>query len=702
MTKLHIDFETRSTVDLKVAGLDNYSRHESTAPWCLGFVFDDKIGVNIMPFGSGPPTDAAPLMGALRHIMAGGVVYAHNAAFELAIWNNICVPRYGYPPLAHEQMRCTMAMAYAQALPGSLEKAAAAVGIVEQKDLVGGRLMLQMAKPREVYDCRECDGTGLRSWAQGKGRKIEPILDHCPDCGGVGKQTTWWDEPDKLQTLYEYCRQDVRVERELEKRLMPLSADEQALWVLDQKINQRGVHIDLPSVKAALQIVASEKSRLDEEMRDATKGFVSVCSEVKRIGDWLRLQGVELPGLAKADVLDALAIDGLASECRRVLLLRQEAGKTSTAKLRAMAEATSQTDNRQRGVLQYHGAATGRWAGRRIQPQNLPRPIFKLKEIEDAIAHFADRDACGYLDVFFGTPLSVVSSSLRSLINAAPGHDLLAADFASIEGRGLAWLAGDELKLKRFRDYDAGTGPDIYRMTAALILGKRVEDVTDEERQIYGKVPELACGYQGGLGAFKTMAKTYLVEVSDEVAERAKTGWRAAHPAIVNYWYKLEEAALSAVLHAGQKYSAGAKGREVTFKVSGSFLWCKLPSKRVLCYPYPTVKAIETPWGEMKDQVHYMTVDGLTNKWVETHTYGGKLAENVTQAICRDLLVAAIRQAESNGYPVVLHVHDEVVSEVPKDFGSLEEFEEACSTMPAWADGLPVVAKGWRGERYRK
>lgn len=647
--------------DLKVVGLDNYSRHPSTEPWCMAYAWDDEEPGLINIFEpSGWYCDG--VVAITCHLARGGVVYAHNAAFELAIWNNICVPRYGWPVLRPEQMRCTMAMAYAQALPGSLEKAAAAVGISQQKDLAGGRLMLQMAKPRSE----------------------DPL--------------TWWDDPEKRQALYEYCRQDVRVERELEKRLMPLSQDEQALWVLDQKINGRGIHVDIPNIEAALKLVEQEKQRLDKEMRDATQNFVSVCSEVKRIGDWLRIRGVELPGLAKADVLDALQMDTLPPDCRRVLLLRQEAGKTSTAKLKAMKEAAS-ADGRVRGTMQYHGAGTGRWAGRRIQPHNMPRPHLKLKEIEDALRNMGDPD---FLSVFYGSPLSVVSSSLRSLICAAPGRDLLAADFSNIEGRGLAWLAGEHRKLGRFANFDAGTGPDIYKATAAAILGKPVASITDNERQTFGKVPELACGFGGGVGAFQQMAKTYLVKVPDETAERAKNGWRADNPSIVNYWYALEGAANDAVLHPGAKYSAGPKGREVVFKVSGSFLWCRLPSARVLCYPYPTIKAIETPWGEMKDQVHYMTVDGLSNKWVETHTYGGKLAENVTQALCRDLLVAAIRNVEKAGYPVVLHVHDEVVAEVPKDFGSLEKYESLCASMPPWAAGLPVVAKGWRGERYRK
>lgn len=305
--------------------------------------------------------------------------------------------------------------------------------------------------------------------------------------------------------------------------------------------------------------------------------------------------------------------------------------------------------------------------------------------------------AARHIDLFHGSPMTVLSSCLRGMICAAPGHDLLAADYANIEGRGLAWLAGEEWKLDAFRAYDAGTGPDLYKVSAHRIYGTPIEEITKDQRQI-GKVAELACGYQGGVGAFQMMAKTYLVKVADDLADRIKQKWREAHPATVKFWYALEDAALEAVRHPGRVTTVG----KIAYRVKGSFLWCKLPSGRVLCYPYPKIKLIETPWGELKDCLHYMHVDGLSNKWVEAHTYGGKLAENVTQAICRDLLAYSIRQAEENGYPVVLHVHDEIVSEVPKDFGSLEEFEAICARTPAWAEGLPVVTEGWRGERYRK
>ncbi len=299
---------------------------------------------------------------------------------------------------------------------------------------------------------------------------------------------TFWrydDAPEKFEALYAYCRQDVEVERELDYRMMHLSDKEHAAWVLDMKINERGVHVDVENINKAIRLVETERARLDAEMLRTTGGVVSRCSEVQLLIKWIRSEGVEINGVAKSDVLDALAGD-LPRGVRNALALRKEAAKSSVAKLRAMADRVS-PDGRIRGTLQYHGASTGRAAGRGIQVQNFPRPRpgVNPKAIEDIIAHLEDR---AYVDMFYGPPLDAVADSLRGMITAPEGKDLVAMDFSAIEARALAWLAGEERVLKIFR-----THGKIYEHAAAGIYNKTLEQVTKDERQI-GKVAVLALG----------------------------------------------------------------------------------------------------------------------------------------------------------------------------------------------------------------
>lgn len=655
VTILHIDFETFSACELKDAGLDNYARHPSTGVHCMAYAFDDG-SVYLLT----PDTAASPDFDQVfDHVRNGGLVYAHNAAFELAIWNNVCVPRYGWPRLKISQTRCTMAMAYAMALPGSLDKASAALGIEAQKDMAGARVMMQLAKPMP-------DGS---FWTPEK-------------------------SPEKFDRLYAYCKQDVVVERELHHRMMELSTQEQRVWVIDQRINQRGIHVDLRSIDAAIKLVEQEKARLDRDMLRVTGGVVGKCTEVQLLVKWIRSEGVEIKGVAKADLLDALSGD-LPDRVRDALALRKEAAKSSTAKLIAMKNRAS-ADGRVRGCFQFHGAATGRWAHRGIQPGNLPRPRYgiKPKHIHEMFDMLSNRDL---LDMSYGPVLDAMSDCIRGMITAGPGRELVAMDFSAIEARALAWLAGEESVLEIFR-----THAMIYEHAAAGIYGVPLDKVTSDQRQI-GKVAVLALGYGGGVGAFQSMARVYGVKVGDGQADEIKRAWRESHPRIVQYWHDLENAAINAVQY-GKVTTAGPKGREVVFRKAGSFLWCKLPSGRVLCYPYPVVREKEMPWGGTKPVLHYMAVNGVTNKWEETSTYGGSLAENVTQAVAACLLREAILRLEDADYDVVMHVHDEVVVEVPATAGpeTEQEIEHLMAVVPAWAAGLPLAAEGWRGFRYRK
>jgi len=669
----HLDWESRSVLDLREVGLYNYSRHASTDIWCGAYAFDDEEPELWTPARPCPPRIA-------QHVAAGGQVLAWNAPFELALWNQIAAPRYGWPALPAEQAVCVMAQGYAMGLPGSLEDAALAMGIDMKKDTEGRALMLRMCRPRSTK----------------------------------GGEIVWWDDDDKLARLYEYCKQDVRVERELHKRLMPLSDRERQVWLMDYRINQRGVQVDLPSANAAIKLADAMKVRYDNELAEITNGAATSVTALAPLKEWLNEQGCHqaLAGLAKADVSELLANPDVGGPARAALTVRQEAGKASNAKFNVMALQAGE-DGRLHNLVQYHGAATGRWAGRAVQVHNLPRNMPDADVVERVLelVRNGEHDA---IDAIFGPPLTMVSSCLRSFFTAAKGKRLVAGDFSNVEGRGQAWFAGEEWKLQAFVAADAKAGPGLYELAYSRMFGVPVESVKNpsEERQV-GKVAELAFGYQGGRGSFHVMGKAYGVTVSDAKADEFKDAWRAAHPRIVRTWYDIQGAAIRAVENPGNVYECGHPGRQAKFRKVGSFLWCLLPSGRAICYPYAKILQ-----GEFGPQLTYMTspspddrrkgkiiYDPLnSSNWARVSTYGGSLFNNIVQGMCRDILAETMLKMEAAGLPVVLHVHDEAVGEVDQAIAEEKRLvmQQMMRTPPAWAKGFPLWADCSVMVRYGK
>lgn len=654
MTKLSFDYETRSACDLPARGAYNYARHPTTTILMAAWAFEGEEPVSWLPGEPCPPR-------VRQHIESGGTLRAWNVMFEFDIWNQIAVKRHGWPELKIEQVECVMAEAYAQGFPGKLEKSAIALGLEQRKDAKGGRVMKQISQPKKILP----DGT-----------------------------IVWWDNAEKFEIVRLYNLQDVRTEMAAGLRLRRLSDDEVQLWIEDARINARGVCIDTAAIAAASTLVDAEKIRLDEEMRAITGNVVAGCTDVKQLTAWLRYREVpDVKGVAQAAIVEMLSRDNLPADCRRALTLRQEAAKSSTAKLPSMA-ARAGDDGRMRGLFQYHGAATGRWAARGPQLQNVPRPalLHTQEDVEDAIASFSKPD---WLRLCYGDPMTVVSDCLRGLLIAAPGNQLVACDYSNIEGRVLPWLAGEGWKLDAFREFDAGTGPDLYLV--AVSRGRGITIAESKPFRQEGKVEELAFQFGGGKGAMTTWCEKFGMKMTDGEKEQRKTRWRNAHPAITKFWRKLEDAAIAALQTPGV-HRAG----RIAYVKKGSFLWCQLPSGRVLCYPYPELHDKETPWGEMRPSLTYM-YENINKQWVRGSTYGGSLAENVTQAVARDILVEGLRIVEAAGYPVVMHVHDELVAEVSLSSGkSVDEMSTLLSNAPHWATGLPVAATGWQGQRYRK
>ena len=501
MATSHIDFETRSLSDLSEVGVHRYADDPSTGIWCLCWCIDDSSVYTWRP-GQPPPT---PL---LDHVENGRPVVAHGAMFERLIWNRILLsPARRWPPLRIEQMDCTATRAQALALPRRLERLAAVLETPHQKDLEGARVMKQMARARKVHrpDTYEPD-VAARAFS-------DPATYTVLEDGTI---VEWWHTPDRLKTLLVYCADDVETERDCDRRLPHLSPAETKLWQLDQLINDRGIHFDMPTIERMIEVRAVASRDLNRRVVDLTNGHVRTCSAVKELTGWFNGHGYTVKSIGKEHHEGLHQTfkannDPLAGD---VLRTRQEFGKvTSTAKLLKIRQVVG-ADNRARGQYNHHGAGTGRVTGQLLQPTNFPRldaerdmpGVSKTLEILTAFANPVE--AHGRIELCVGDVLPWLSKSLRPMITAAPGHKLIGGDLSNIEARVNAWLANERWLLDAYQAQDEGHGVDLYKLSYARAFGTAIEDIDFEQRQI-GKVTTLACGYQGSVGAYVGMGKGY-------------------------------------------------------------------------------------------------------------------------------------------------------------------------------------------------
>ena len=675
--KLFLDLETRSPIPIR-HGVALYATHAEIimSQWAI----DD-----------GPVIVEERMSEPLRLAMqCADEVWAHGAEFEQQIIA-ACAPTFVIAP---DKWRCTMALARMHGLPGGLDKLSDIFKLGEMgKDDRGKELIQLFCVPNAK--------------------------------GGYNDKHS---HPKQWAEFLEYGAQDIVSMRALWKKLPKWNATPRmwSVWHLDQKMNARGVAVDLKLCEGSLAASEKAKKSLRDTTTDMTLGVVESTTQVARLRAYCEEYGVTLPDLTADTVERRLEDENLPDHIKDLLRLRQQASKSSSAKYKRALN--QHVGGRLRNLLVFCGASrTGRWAGRTFQPQNLPRPKHAPWDIEAAIEHFRNGTIADYTKT---DVLGLASSCLRGIMVAEDGHKLVAADLANIEGRYMAWMAGEQWKLDAFAAYDRKEGPDLYKVAYARSFNIDPNDVGDDDpRRQIGKVQELALQYYGGVGAFCSMADTYGLRL-DELAsaawpiipadfrkravsnyakavKRRRTYglaerewctcealvlmWREAHPAICQFWYDLDNAVKMALSHPGKQYKAG----RVAVDRQANWLRIRLPSGRYLSYPAPRDE-------EFKG-TSFVGVDPYTKQWKRISTYSGKLAANVTQGGAADILMDGMLAADGAGLHCILSVHDEIICEPPDIPGITdEELSMYMVTSSPWATGLPLAAKGFTAYRYAK
>lgn len=666
MNHLNIDIETFSSVDISKSGMYRYAQSPDFDILLFAYSLDGgPVKVLDLAIGEIIPTPVKDLL-----FGNGCIKRAYNAAFE---W--YCLSRYfnlsGAEALGWlRQWRCTMLHAQYCGYPAGLAATGKALGLPADKQ----KLSAGMALIRTF--CNPAAPT------RANGQRTRILPHH---------------EPDKWRLFKHYNAQDVTAEMEIERRLsaFPVPDEIQKQWEIDQAINMRGVAVDLELIEGALACSETVTAELTAEA--VSLSGLSNPNSVKQLQKWIAEETGEDIGDMKKDTVKGLLGGDLESDkARRMLEIRQEMSKTSVKKYTAMAE-TVCGDGRIRGTLRFYGAnRTGRWAGQFLQPQNLPQTHIEPLDLARELVKGKRLDS---LRCIYGSVPSVLSELIRTAIVPDPGHVFVDADFSAIEARVIAWLAGEEWVLDVFR-----THGKIYEACAAQMFGVDI-DLIVKGRPEYalrqkGKVATLALGYQGGVSALINLGALKMGIPEEELPDIVAR-WRLANTQIKNLWYTVENAALETV-----RTGRATTVKHLTFAMESdidggqAFFVVTLPSGRKLYYARPFITANQ--WG--KDSLRYYGMNQTTKKWEAVDTYGGKLTENIVQATARDCLAAAIERLEAAGYPVVFHVHDEVVCEIPETQKAhcVEIVSNFLSLPIPWAPGLPLAAAGWAGEFYTK
>ena len=647
MRVLHIDLETYSDIDIGKCGAYRYIDSPNFEILLIAYAYDDEpvTVIDVAQKESWP-------MQVLDDILSSEVTkVAHNAAFE-----RICLSKFLNAHLDPEAWHCTMVHALSLGFPASLADVGKAINLGEdkQKMAVGKRLI--------TYFCKPCKPT------QANGQRTRNYPHH---------------NLEKWDLFKEYNRQDVVTEQAIYDRLMkfPLPESEQALYRLDQSINDYGIGVDTDLMDKVIGYSKDYETKLRKECEDLTGG-INIHSIVQ-LKQWLTEQeGRPIDSLTKDDVDQLLKLD-LKPGSRRILELRQETGKTSVKKYEAF-ERSICSDGRIHGAFQFYGAGrTGRWAGRLIQPQNFPRNAFE----DIALARQMVKDKqWDEIEMLYGSMNDVFSTLIRTLIVPPQGMTFAISDYSAIEARVVAWMADEKWRQDVFAN-----GGDIYCMSAAQMFGVPVEKHGQNSHlRKKGKVAELACGYGGGVGALRKMGGEQMGLSEKEMDEIVKK-WRRSSPHVVRLWRELGDAAIEAI---DTRLKVRCR-HGVSFKYAKGILFMQLPSGRSLAYVQPRFDGQEFT---------YMGMNQTTRKWERTKTWGGKLTENLIQAIARDCLATSMQKIQKAGYHIVMHVHDEVIVEVPSDDadGHLKRIEELMGEPIEWAPGLILTADGFTSEYYRK